>query len=61
MAFYDSALDLFSSDPSTAGLIIGAGFLICHLIHAVIYAFASYGSFFEKIKRFFKGLVFYYK
>ncbi|MFA5333621.1 MAG: hypothetical protein WC376_03940 [Candidatus Nanoarchaeia archaeon] len=60
--FYDNALKLFSSDPLSAGLLLLAGFLICHLLHAFIYGFVGgYGSSFEKIKKFFKGLFFIYK
>jgi hypothetical protein len=60
--FYDNALNLLSSDPITALLLFLVGFLICHLIHAFVYGFiGGYGSPFDKIKKFFKGLFFIYK
>lgn len=60
--FYDGAIKLFSSDPTTAILLFLAGFLVCHLIHAFVYGFiGGFGSIFEKIKKFFKGLFFIYK
>ncbi len=60
MAFYDTALDLATSDPTTAAIVFGAGFIVCHLIHAIRYSF--FGGFssgiFDKIKKFFKILFF---
>ena len=59
MAFYDGILNLFSSDPATAGIILGIGFLLCHLIHAIRYGFFGFGtSIFDKLKKFFKKLLF---
>ena len=58
MAFYDSALSLLSTDTTTALVLLGAGFLICHILHAIRYAFFGFGSSFDKIKKFVKLLLF---
>ncbi|MDD2678961.1 MAG: hypothetical protein PHT91_01195 [Candidatus Nanoarchaeia archaeon] len=57
--FYDNAVDLLSSDSLTAFILMLAGFLACHLIHALRYSFmGGYGTFFDKIKKFIKVLFF---
>ncbi len=56
--FWDGALALASSDAATFAVVFFAGFLLAHVIHAVRYAFFTFGSPFDKIKKFFKLLFF---
>lgn len=59
MAFYDNALNLFSTDINTALLLLGVGFLVCHILHAIRYGlFGSGMSSFDKLKKFFQQLFF---
>ena len=58
MAFFDGVINLFSSDPLTGGILLGGGFLISHVIHAIRYGFVGYGKPLEKIIKFFKILLF---
>jgi len=57
--FYDNALKLLSSDITTALLLMLAGFIVCHLLHAFRYSFMGGGfNAVDKIKKFFKLLFF---
>ena len=59
MTFYGNALKLFNSDINTALLLLGVGFLVCHLVHAIIYGFFGGGmGALDKLKKFFKQLFF---
>ena len=58
-AILDDVLNMFAANPVNSSIILGAGFLICHLIHAVRYAFiGGFTKGFAKIKKFFKLLFF---
>ena len=58
-AFYEGAFKLFSSDINSTLILIGLGFFICHLIHAIRYGFFGGGiGAFDKLKKFLKQLFF---
>ncbi len=60
MGVIDNVLNAFQADTITSLVILLVGFLICHIIHAVRYGIfggTAYGMF-DKIKGFFKQLLF---
>ena len=58
MPIIDDVLASFQNNTVTSLAIFLTGFLICHLIHAVRYAFFGYGTIMQKIVNFFKLLLF---
>lgn len=54
----DNVISIFSTDSTTAAILFLLGFLVCHILHALRYGFSSFGSPFDKIKKFFKLLLF---
>ena len=59
MAVLDDALNLFLANPASGAIIMLAGFLLCHLLHAFRYGFfGGFGKLFDKIKKFIKILFF---
>jgi len=61
-ASYDAAIALLTKDPLTAAVLIIFGFLLGHILDAIIFALISgFGNFFQKLGKFFKGLFFIFK